>query len=46
MIADLRARGVRWDDLTTDERTAHIGWFRTVRWIEILKIREGWTNGG
>lgn len=45
MIADLRARGLRWDDFTTDEKCAHIGWWRTFRWAEILKAREGFSVG-
>ena len=45
MIADLRARGVRWDEFTEEEKVCHAAWWQTVRWIEILKIREGYDVG-
>jgi len=45
MIADLRSRGVRWDDLDETERLGIVGWWRSVRWIEIIKIREGYRVG-
>ena len=45
MIAYLRSKGVRWDDLTTDEKAAQIGLWRTWTWIEVLRAREGWNVG-
>lgn len=45
MIADYRASGGRWDDLTTEEKAEHRGWWCNVRAWQIAAFKRGARGG-